>query len=60
MKEKYKVLREHASGETNLGSIVFINGGWVMENFPLGVILKSIFDSCTGGFRDGLIVDIGN
>lgn len=31
-----------------------------MENFRLGVILKSIFDGRTGVFRDGLIVDIEN
>lgn len=46
-------------GETDLGEI-FINGGWVMENFPSEVIQKSIFEGYTGVFRDGVIVDIDN
>lgn len=31
-----------------------------MENFPLEVIQKSIFEGCTSVFRDGVTVDIEN
>lgn len=57
--EREKVLREYGSGETDLDGI-FFNGGWVMENFPLEVIQKSIFEGCTSVFRDGVTVDIEN